>query len=136
MKIQNNLTNQSGKMVIFDKKKEFYYYMLNKPRGYITTSSDDRGRKTVLDLVKDAPVRVYPVGRLDKDSEGLLLFTNDGNFANQLTHPSHQVSKLYRVTVRPTVSEEQLIALANGVSCEFDALPEGTAYLVIPDLRM
>ena len=69
----------------------------------------------MLDLVKDTPTRVYPVGRLDKDSEGLLLFTNDGNFANQLTHPSHQVSKLYRVTVRPNVTEEQLIALANGV---------------------
>ena len=89
--------------------------MLNKPRGYITTSKDDRGRKTVLELISDTPARVYPVGRLDKDSEGLLLFTNDGNFANQLTHPSHQVSKLYRVTVRPTVTEEQLIALANGV---------------------
>ena len=115
MDIRADILSVDGQRVFFDKKKEFYYYMLNKPRGYITTSSDDRGRKTVLDLVKDAPVRVYPVGRLDKDSEGLLLFTNDGNFANQLTHPSHQVSKLYRVTVRPTVTEEQLIALANGV---------------------
>ena len=113
MDIRADILSVDGQRVFFDKKKEFYYYMLNKPRGYITTSSDDRGRKTVLDLVKDAPVRVYPVGRLDKDSEGLLLFTNDGNFANQLTHPSHQVSKLYRVTVRPTVTEEQLIALAN-----------------------
>ena len=115
MDIRADILSVDGQRVFFDKKKEFYYYMLNKPRGYITTSSDDRGRKTVLDLVKDAPVRVYPVGRLDKDSEGLLLFTNDGNFANQLTHPSHQVSKLYRVTVRPNVTEEQLIALANGV---------------------
>ena len=115
MDIKADILSVDGERVFFDKKKEYYYYMLNKPRGYITTSSDDRGRKTVLDLVKDAPVRVYPVGRLDKDSEGLLLFTNDGNFANQLTHPSHQVSKLYRVTVRPNVTEEQLIALANGV---------------------
>ena len=115
MDIKADILSVDDQRVFFDKKKEYYYYMLNKPRGYITTSSDDRGRKTVLDLVKDAPVRVYPVGRLDKDSEGLLLFTNDGNFANQLTHPSHQVSKLYRVTVRPNVTEEQLIALANGV---------------------
>ncbi|MBQ7816333.1 MAG: rRNA pseudouridine synthase [Oscillospiraceae bacterium] len=115
MDIKADILSVDGERVFFDKKKEYYYYMLNKPRGYITTSSDDRGRKTVLDLVKDTPTRVYPVGRLDKDSEGLLLFTNDGNFANQLTHPSHQVSKLYRVTVRPNVTEEQLIALANGV---------------------
>jgi len=115
MDTKADILSVDGQRVIFDKKKEYYYYMLNKPRGYITTSSDDRGRKTVLDLVKDTPTRVYPVGRLDKDSEGLLLFTNDGNFANQLTHPSHQVSKLYRVTVRPNVTEEQLIALANGV---------------------
>ena len=115
MDIRADVLSVDDQRVYFDKKKEYYYYMLNKPRGYITTSSDDRGRKTVLDLVKDTPTRVYPIGRLDKDSEGLLLFTNDGNFANQLTHPSHQVSKLYRVTVRPNVTEEQLIALANGV---------------------
>ena len=115
MDVRADVLSVDDQRVYFDKKKEYYYYMLNKPRGYITTSSDDRGRKTVLDLVKDTPTRVYPIGRLDKDSEGLLLFTNDGNFANQLTHPSHQVSKLYRVTVRPNVTEEQLIALANGV---------------------
>ena len=115
MDIKADILTVDGQRVVFDRKKEFYYYMLNKPRGYITTSKDDRGRKTVLDLVKDTPTRVYPVGRLDKDSEGLLLFTNDGNFANQLTHPSHQVSKLYRVTVRPTVTEEQLIALARTI---------------------
>ncbi len=115
MDVRADVLTVDGQRVFFDKKKEYYYYMLNKPRGYITTSKDDRGRKTVLELMQDVPVRVYPVGRLDKDSEGLLLFTNDGNFANMLTHPSHQVSKLYRVTVRPTVTEEQLIALANGV---------------------
>ena len=115
MDVNADLLSVDGQTVRPPKQKEYKYYILHKPRGYITTARDDRGRKTVLDLVKDAPVRVYPVGRLDKDSEGLLLFTNDGNFANQLTHPSHQVSKLYRVTVRPTVTEEQLIALANGV---------------------
>ncbi|MEG0090830.1 MAG: pseudouridine synthase [Oscillospiraceae bacterium] len=115
MDLKTDVLSVDGQRIVIDKKREFYYYMLNKPRGYITTSKDDRGRKTVLELMKDVPVRVYPIGRLDKDSEGLLLFTNDGDFANALTHPSHQVSKLYRVTVHPTVTEEQLIALANGV---------------------
>lgn len=75
------------------------YIMLNKPRGYVTTLSDERGRKCVSDLVKDAGTRLYPVGRLDMDSEGLLLLTNDGEAANALMHPSHGVVKTYRVTV-------------------------------------
>lgn len=75
------------------------YMMLNKPRGYISACSDDRGRKTVTELVESCGVRVYPVGRLDMDSEGLLLLTNDGAFANQMMHPSHEVKKVYRVWV-------------------------------------
>lgn len=75
------------------------YIMLNKPRGFVTTMSDEKGRKTVADLVSGCPERVYPVGRLDMDSEGLLLLTNDGEFANQLMHPSHQINKTYRVLV-------------------------------------
>ena len=81
------------------KAEGFRYLMLHKPRGYVTTLSDERGRKTVADLVADAGVRVYPVGRLDRDSEGLLLLTNDGALAQRLTHPSHEVSKTYQVTV-------------------------------------
>ena len=76
------------------------YIMLNKPAGYVTTLSDEFGRKNAAQLVADCKKRVYPVGRLDKDSEGLLIFTNDGEFANQLMHPSHQVNKTYRVWVR------------------------------------
>ena len=75
------------------------YLMLNKPKGYVTTMSDEKGRKDVSALVKDCPVRVFPVGRLDMDSEGLLLFTNDGAFANKLMHPSHEVNKTYYVQV-------------------------------------
>ena len=75
------------------------YLMLHKPRGFVTTLSDEKGRKNAAQLVADCPVRVYPVGRLDMDSEGLLLFTNDGEFANQLMHPKHQVNKVYRVQV-------------------------------------
>lgn len=75
------------------------YLMLHKPRGYITTLSDEKGRPAVADLVHDCPARVWPVGRLDWDSEGLLLMTNDGELTHRLTHPSHQVEKEYIVTV-------------------------------------
>lgn len=76
------------------------YLMLNKPRGYVTTLSDEKGRKNAAQLVADCGCRVYPVGRLDMDSEGLLLFTNDGDFAERLMHPSHEVDKTYRVWVK------------------------------------
>ena len=75
------------------------YIMLNKPRGFVTTLSDEKGRKNAAQLVTDCGQRVYPVGRLDMDSEGLLLMTNDGDFANELMHPKHEVEKTYRVTV-------------------------------------
>ena len=104
-----------GQRIYVPRKTEKYYYMLHKPRGFITTTSDERGRKTVMDLMEGVPARVYPVGRLDKDSEGLLLLTNDGEFANLLPHPSHGVTKLYRVTVHPRATEEQLIALTDGI---------------------
>ena len=78
--------------------------MLHKPRGVVTTLSDERGRRTVADLVADCPVRVWPVGRLDMDSEGLLLLTDDGGLTNRLTHPSHEVEKEYRVWVRGDVN--------------------------------
>lgn len=74
---------------------EHIYILLHKPRGYVTTLSDEKGRKTAAELVKDCGVRVYPVGRLDMDSEGLLLFTNDGEFANALMHPKQEVDKTY-----------------------------------------
>ena len=80
-------------------KSEYVYIMLNKPRGFVTTLSDEKGRKNAAQLVVDCGVRVYPVGRLDMDSEGLLLFTNDGDFANSLMHPKHEVNKTYRVVV-------------------------------------
>lgn len=76
------------------------YIMLNKPKGYVTTLSDEKGRKNVAQLVCDCGQRVYPVGRLDMDSEGLLLLTNDGEFANLLMHPSHQIDKVYSVFVK------------------------------------
>lgn len=81
------------------REPERVYIMLNKPRGWVTTLSDEKGRRTVAELVADCGQRVYPVGRLDLNSEGLLLMTNDGEFANRLMHPSHRVHKVYHVWV-------------------------------------
>lgn len=106
----------SGKKIV--KTKTFTYIVLHKPRGFITTMSDEKDRKCVAELIKDVDGRVYPVGRLDKDSEGMLLFTNDGAFANAMTHPTKHVPKTYRVTVRPSISEEQITALTQGVIIE------------------
>lgn len=103
----------NGKKII--KQKSHTYIMLHKPRGFITTMSDEMDRKCVAELIKDVPGRVYPVGRLDRDSEGMLLFTNDGEFANALTHPTKHVPKTYRVTVRPAITEEQITKLTTGI---------------------
>jgi 23S rRNA pseudouridine2605 synthase len=80
-------------------QEKYVYILLNKPRGYVTTLSDEKGRPNAAQLVADCGVRVYPVGRLDMDSEGLLLFTNDGDFANRLMHPKQEVKKVYDVWV-------------------------------------
>lgn len=101
-----------GQRVFISKKKENVYILLNKPRGYVTTTSDELGRKCITQLVKDVPARVYPVGRLDKDSEGVILLTNDGDFANQVMHPRNEVPKTYRVTVDSAVTELQIIELS------------------------
>ena len=101
-----------------EKNRKMVYIMLNKPRGYVTTVSDELGRKTVMDLLPDFGCRIYPVGRLDKDSEGLLLLTNDGSFTNCMTHPSHEYAKVYRVTVRPAVNDEILFNLRNGIEID------------------
>ncbi len=103
----------SGKNVVATNQK--VYIMLHKPRGYVTTLSDEFSRKCVADLVKDVPAKVFPVGRLDKDSEGLLFMTNDGDFANRITHPSSHVNKTYRVTVKGGVDDEKLDKLCSGV---------------------
>lgn len=104
-----------GQNLNVPKKKSLYYLMLNKPKGYVTTTSDELDRKCVTDLLSDFPERVYPVGRLDRNSEGLLLFTNDGKFANDIMHPSRHISKTYRVTVRPDINDEQLVSLSEGI---------------------
>ena len=100
---------------------ERVYLMLNKPAGYLTTRRDERGRPTVMDLLTELPESIYPVGRLDLETEGLLLFTNDGNFANRLMHPSHEVDKTYLAWVNGVPSQRSLDRLRNGV-----AIPGGT----------
>ena len=93
------------------------YIMLNKPRGFVTTLSDEKGRKNAAQLVADCGTRVYPIGRLDMDSEGLLLFTNDGEFANLMMHPRHEVDKVYRVWVTD-FTPEKLEALAEPIELD------------------
>ncbi len=106
----------SGKRV--NKAKNLYYILLNKPRGYVTTTDDDLGRKCVTELVSDIKARIYPVGRLDRVSEGALLLTNDGKFANAMMHPSHHVPKTYRVTVRSEIMKSQAEKIASGIELD------------------
>ena len=94
------------------KADDHVYIALNKPKGYVTTASDEQGRRTVLELVEDCGVRVYPVGRLDLGSEGLLILTNDGEFANHLSHPSGGKQKKYRVAVKGDA--ESALSVLNG----------------------
>ena len=95
-----------GKRINYE-KREYTYIMINKPRGYLSSTSDDRGRKCVVDLIEGIDARIYPVGRLDLISEGMLLLTDDGALKNKLTHPSHSLPKVYRVKVGGEVNEEQ-----------------------------
>lgn len=102
-----------GKKVISSEKK--YYIMLNKPVGFVTTVSDDKGRPTVMELVSDISARIYPVGRLDYDTEGLLLLTNDGDLTFRITHPKHDIKKTYVAEVTGNISMETILQLRKGV---------------------
>ena len=110
IKVGEDSVKYNGKLILMQGHQNIYI-MLNKPRGYVTTMSDEKGRPIVTDLIRGVPWRVYPVGRLDMDSEGLLLLTNDGEFANRLTHPGHEVSKVYHVKVASEVSADLEILL-------------------------
>ncbi len=115
-------------------RQEAVYILLHKPRGFVTTLSDEKGRRNVAQLVADCGVRVYPVGRLDYDSEGLLLLTNDGEFANRLMHPSHEVTKVYEVTVTGC-SPEALERLEKPVSLDGYMIKKPGVRLVKMDVR-
>ena len=107
-----------GKRIILPSTPARMTVMLNKPRGYLTTLSDDKGRHTVAELVADAGVRLYPVGRLDMDSDGLLILTNDGDLANKLSHPSHNVDKVYLAYVGGHVTAEQMTGMTRPIEID------------------
>ena len=130
---EKDLLSIDGKTLPNEKNEKHVYVMLYKPRGYLSTAKDDRGRKTVMELVADLPRRVVPVGRLDLNSEGLLLLTSDGNFTQALTHPSGEVTKLYRVTVHPRATEEQIAHLASGVKLDDGHVTRPTTVRVLDE---
>lgn len=107
---ERDIVEYRGKIVSAD--SHHIYIMLNKPAGYVTTMSDEHARKCVAELVSDVPERVYPIGRLDRESEGLLLFTNDGEFANRMMHPRYHKPKIYHVKIRGKVEPEKVAALS------------------------
>ncbi len=107
-----------GKKIVLPTARNHLTIMLNKPRGYLTTLSDDKGRRTVADLVADAGVRLYPIGRLDMDSDGLLLLTNDGQLANRLAHPSHEVKKVYLAYINGRITTEQLEGMTHPIEID------------------
>lgn len=113
---QSDVVEVNGQTIEPEKKK--YYILLNKPAGYITTTSDELGRQTVMELVSDISARIYPVGRLDVETEGLLFMTNDGTFANTLTHPRHGIEKEYLVYARGVMMPAALNKLKRGVALE------------------
>ena len=110
---EGDVVEVNGRTIEPEDKK--VYILLNKPLGYVTTVSDDKNRLTVMDLVKDVDVRVFPVGRLDYNTSGMLIMTNDGDFAYRLTHPKHQMPKTYRARVAGVLSAEKCARLRNGV---------------------
>ena len=115
------------------------YIMLNKPKGYITSASDERGRPVVTELVSDAGARLFPVGRLDSDTTGALIMTNDGDLANKLAHPKHGVVKTYRARVSGYISNERLARLRNGVDiggyitakAQAEVIKQGEKYTIV-----
>ena len=117
---------------ILSSRPEYVYLMLNKPRGYVTTVHDERGRKHVTELVKDCGVRVYPVGRLDQYSEGLLILTNDGELTNELTHPKGNIEKKYHVWVN-SYDKQQAAKLE--ASIEIDGRPSISAKVRVVSLK-
>ena len=114
--LANHTITVDSKPIHSDEKR--FYILLNKPRGYLSTARDDRGRKTVLDLLPDFPARLYPVGRLDADTEGLLLITNDGAITQGLLHPRFEIDKVYHAEVAGPVTEGGLTRLRRGILLE------------------
>lgn len=122
-----------GKLLTSNAQK--IYILLNKPRGYVSTAHDERGRKKVTDLLeKNFPERVYPVGRLDLNSEGLILLTNDGDLTNLLIHPRYEVKKTYRARISGDLTEEKLDLLRAGIELDDGLTAPAEIYLLDKDL--
>ena len=128
-----DVVEYKGKRILPRTSEKRHYIMFNKPRGYVTTMQDEKGRPTVADLTAGVGVRVYPVGRLDMDSEGLLLLTDDGEFANQLTHPRHEIPKIYHVTLSKVLTKEDLAALRAPMELDGYRLQPVTVKKLAPD---
>ena len=128
-----DIVEYKGKRIRPRASERRHYIMLNKPRGYVTTMQDEKGRPTVANLTSGVGTRVYPVGRLDMDSEGLLLLTDDGEFANQLTHPRHEIPKIYHVTLSKVLTKEELAALRAPMELDGYRLQAVTVKKLAPD---
>ena len=111
----NDIIAIDGQEISLDEKK--VYYLLNKPRGIISSSSDDKGRKTVVDLI-NSDLRIYPIGRLDYKTTGIILLTNDGDFANHLMHPKNNIKKTYLAKVEGILNKDDITRLKNGISID------------------
>ena len=126
-----------GKAVLPRADKPHCYVMLNKPRGVVSTAKDEKGRRNVTELVRIPGVRLYPVGRLDMDSDGLLLLTDDGDLTNRLTHPRHEIPKIYHVVLTAAPTKEQLKALSSPMELDgYRLLPVGVERLHETALKM
>lgn len=141
---EKDIVSFMGKIVRPSEEK--IYLKLNKPRGYVSTLSDERGRKCIADLIGDVPARVYPIGRLDLDSEGLLLLTNDGEVANKVMHPKNEIEKLYIVKVRSVPTDEQMLSLNHAMTIDgytikpcrvtfAQGLPQNKLYFILKEGR-
>ncbi|WP_375579980.1 pseudouridine synthase [Marivirga tractuosa] len=118
------------------KREKLVYVLLNKPKGFITTMDDPKGRKTVMDLISAAgDERIYPVGRLDRNTTGLLLFTNDGELAKKLTHPSHKIKKIYQVELDKPITEEDFLKIQEGITLEDGEVKVDNLAILSPDAK-
>lgn len=124
--LQKDVIELDGNLIKTKMPEEQTYIMLNKPRGYLCTAKDEQGRKIARSLMPDIQTRIYNIGRLDKNSEGLLLFTNDGEFANSIMHPKNKITKEYKVTVTPKVNKEILVGLNSQLSIDGQNLAPAT----------
>ncbi|WP_296621564.1 pseudouridine synthase [Marivirga sp.] len=118
------------------RREKLVYVLLNKPKGFITTMDDPKGRKTVMDLISAAgDERIYPVGRLDRNTTGLLLFTNDGELAKKLTHPKHKIKKIYQVELDKPITEEDFLKIEEGITLEDGEVKVDNVAILTPDAR-